>query len=191
MYCIKKMSSYKVSPKVAQASGKIAQGAKKVSGTNAFKTFLLMIVLLVLPLFAALIAVRSIEVAKKPIDASTHPKIKEVHDRHLIGIIVAYGLYSTFLIICYVLNDYVQTIKFFMWIFILINLGFAFIMMVIASDAIKKIKEGGKESEYKKYNELLITIIFFSVAIIVIMLIWAFVGKTVPKPQQAKVAAAA
>lgn len=187
------MSSYKVSPKVAQMSGKVAQGAKQVSGKSWFKTFLLIIVLLVLPLFAVLIAIRSIEVAKKPIDTSTHPKIKEVHDRHLIGLIVAYGIYSTFLFICYVLNDYVQKIKFFMWIFILINLGFAFSMMVIASDAIKKIKEGGKESEYKKYNELLITIIFFSVAIIVIMLIWAFVGKTVPQPvkQQAKAAAAA
>lgn len=181
------MSSYKVS----QMSGKVAQGAKKVSGTSAFKTFLLIIVLLVLPLLAALIAIRSVEIAKKPIDASTHPKIKEVHDRHLIGIIVAYGLYSTFLIICYVLNEYIQTIKFFMWIFILLNLAFAFSMMVIAFDAIRKIKEGGKEAEYKKYNDLLIVIAVFSLVIVIIMLIWAFVGKTVSKPQQAKVAAAA
>lgn len=180
------MSSYK--PKVVQLSGKVAQTGKKISGTSTFKTFLLIILLLVLPLLATLIALRSVEIAKKPIDASTHPKIKEVHDRHLVGIIIAYGLYSTFLIICYVLNDYVQTIKFFMWIFILINLSFAFSMMVIASDAIKKIKEGGKESEYKKYNELLITIVSFSVAIIVVMLIWAFVGKTAPKQQQVKLA---
>ena len=186
MYCIKKMSSYKVSPKVAQASGKIAQSAKQVSGKSWFKTFLLIIVLLVLPLFMTLIAIRSVEIAKKPIDASTHPKIKEVHDRHLVGIIVAYGLYSTFLIICYVMNDYVQTIKFFMWIFIVINLGFAFSMMVIASDAINKIKEGGKTAEYKNYNELMIVITTFSVVIVFVMLVWAFVGKTAAKPQSSQ-----
>ena len=180
------MSSYKVSPKVAQASGKIAQGAKHVSGKSWFKTFLLIIVLLVLPLFMTLIAIRSVEVAKQPIDASTHPKIKEVHDRHLVGIIVAYGLYSTFLIICYVMNDYVQTIKFFMWIFIVINLGFAFSMMVIASDAINKIKEGGKTAEYKNYNELMIVITTFSVVIVFVMLVWAFVGRTAAKPQSSQ-----
>lgn len=180
------MSSYKVSPKVAQASGKIAQGAKEVSETSWFKTFLLIIVLLVLPLFMALIAVRSVEVAKKPIDASTHPKIKEVHDRLLVAIIVAYGLYSTFLIICYVLNDYVQTIKLFMWIFIGINFGFAFSMMVIASRIINNIKEGGKTAEYKKYNDLMIVITTFSVVIVFVMLVWAFVGRTATKPQSQK-----
>ena len=174
------MSSYKVSPKVAQTSGKIAQGAKQVAKTSWFKTFLLIIVLLVLPLFTALIAVRSVEVAKKPIDASTHPRITEVHDRHLIGIIVAYALYSSFLILCYVLNEPIQKIKFFMWIFIVINLIFAFSMMVIAWDAINKIKEGGKQSEYKNYNDLLIAIAVFSGFIVFAMLVWAFVGNTAP-----------
>ena len=183
--------SYKVSPKVAQMSGKIAQNAKIVSEKSWFKTFLLVIIIVVLPLFSGLIAVLSVGVAKKPIDASTHPMIKEVHDRHVVGIIVAYALYTTFLFICYVMNDTIQKIKFFMWIFILINLAFAFIMMVIASDALRKIKEGGKETEYKFYNDLLIVITFFSVFIIFVMLIWAFVGKTAPKPQQKKIPGAA
>jgi len=182
------MSSYKVSPKVAQTSGKIAQVGKQVSETSWFKKFLLFLILVVLPLFMALIAVRSIEIAKKPIDASTHPKIKEVHDRHLVGIILAYGIYSTFLIICYVLNDYVQTFTLFRWAFIGINLAFAFSMMVVAADAINKIKEGGKTSEYKNYNDLLIVITTFSVVIVFVMLVWAFVKKTAPKPQQKKAA---
>lgn len=182
------MSSYKVSPKVAQTSGKITQAAKQVSEKSWFKSFLLVIILLVLPLLMGLIAVRSVEIAKKPIDASTHPKIKEIHDRHLVGIIVAYALYSTFLIFCYVMNDYVQKIKFFMWIFILINFAFAFSMMVVASDAINKIKEGGKTSEYKNYNDLLIVLTTFSAVIVFAMLVWAFVGRTAPKPQQKKAA---
>lgn len=182
------MSSYKVSPKVAQTSGKITQVAKQVSETSWFKKFLLFLMLVVLPLFMALIAVRSIEIAKKPIDASTHPKIKEVHDRHLVGIILAYGIYSTFLIICYVMNDYVQTFTLFRWAFIAINLAFAFSMMVVASDAINKINEGGKTSEYKNYNDLLIVITTFSVVIVFVMLVWAFVKKTAPKTQQKKAA---
>lgn len=164
------------------SSYKIPQTLGKITGFDKFNRFLLVCLLIGLPMFLILLVMRSLEVIKKPIDATTSAKVKEVRDRHMFGIITAFLSYNIFLTFCYVIIDSLQTIAFFKWIFIFINFGFAFSMMVIASDAIKKLKEGGKQDEYKQYLEMLIFVTGFSSAIVFIMLMWAFLSKPTSKP---------
>jgi len=174
-----------ITQKVSQIRTKATQQAAKVTGGERFSNFLLAIVLIVMPVLSAYITIETIDVAKKPIDATTDAKVKEVHDRHLIGIPIVFLLYASFLTICYTQRDNIHKIKFFNVFFIFVNMVIAFILMVFAADAMTKIKDAGKEEEYKKYINMLNMVVAAGVVIIFLMAVWWFVSPTASKPPQA------
>ena len=133
---------------------------------NSTKILLASLLMLALPFFCILFSKYTLDVAKAPVDATTHPRIREVRDRHLLWILSLFLGFNAFVSFYVLTSNYLPDM-----LYIVVNGAFAFALIVFASDAIRKIKEGGKAEEYKKYIQLLAGITFFAVAIVFIMLI--------------------
>lgn len=160
----------------SQLSGKLAQYRKKAEASQHTKKFLLLLLILTITILTPVLVMVSFKVAKQPADT----QVKEVYDRHLGGLVLAYLLYTAFLVFAYTIN-LVNSFKLFAWLFYGLNLVFAFSIMVIASDATKKIKDAGKADQYKDYLKVLGGVIGLSVMNIVVVLLWiAFTPAAAP-----------
>jgi len=140
--------------------------------------FTVVFLILILPFFTIFLTKYTLDVAKMPIDATTDAKVKEVRDRHLLWIISLFLAYNFFLSFYYISSDYFPKI-----IFIPVNVGFALAIAGLALDAVRKINEGGKNNEYKKYVDVLAAISFFSLGIVFmnfISIVRSFLSR--PKP---------
>lgn len=163
----------------SQLSGKMAQYKKKVEASTNTKKFLLLLLILTITILTPVLVMVSFKVAKKPADT----QVKEVYDRHLGGLVLAYLLYTAFLVFAYTINI-LSSFKLVVWLFYGLNLVFAFCIMVIASDAMKKIKDAGKAGEYKDYLQVLGGVIGLSVINIVVVLLWLASTPAAPATQQ-------
>lgn len=124
-------------------------------------------------MFVSLIQViaKSLEISRKPFEGKP-VDIQTIHEKYILGLNVIMVLYIYFLILCYLMIDYIQGSAIFEWIFIFVNFVLAFSMMVIASDTRKKLSDLNELGEYKDYLKVVDGLITVSTILVVIMLLW-------------------
>jgi hypothetical protein len=143
---------------MTQSYNKAKQQTAKLGG---LQWIIVVFLIMVLPFFTIFLAKYTLDVAKMPIDATTDAKIKEVRDRHLLWLMSLFIAYSFFLSFYYMTSDYFPKL-----IFIPANVAFALAIAGVSLDAVRKINEGGKNAEYKKYVDVLAAVSFFSLGIV-------------------------
>lgn len=114
---------------------------------------------------------KSLEIARKPIEGK--PKeIKVIHEKYIFALNLILVSYIYFLVICYLMYDFVKENNLFDWFFVFVNFTLAFSTMVIASDTRKKLTDLNALGEYKDYLKMLDAMIAVSTILVVVMLTW-------------------
>lgn len=124
-------------------------------------------------MFVSLIQViaKSLEISRKPFEGKP-VEIQTIHEKYILGLNVIMVLYIYFLVLCYLMIDYIEGTSIFEWVFIVVNFVLAFSMMVIASDTRKKLSDLNELGEYKDYLKVVDGLIAVSTILLVVMLLW-------------------
>lgn len=161
--------------KFGQLRKSASQQAQKITGGQKFVNGVMFLLFLGVPVFLAYLISESIKIAKKPTDATTDAKVAEVHERHLLGILLGSLICSMLLNIWYVGRETIQKNKLFKVVFVMANAAIAFSVMVIAADAMMRIKGAGKTEEYKAYINMLGIVVAANVVLLLTLILYGFV----------------
>lgn len=151
--------------------------------SDNISTFILFLIITGMFLTMMISIGKSFEFVKKPIENESEI-IKKITKDYLLVFNQLLLIYIYFIFICFILKDSFVG-KFVKFLFIAITFVISFIVMVFASDALKKINELPSNSSYNEYKKVLTGLIFISVILIVIILLWIFLRwRANKKPKQ-------